>query len=311
KGGRQARGVLISDDGISIQLRAQNGNVRTYAYGALDPRSIYRLMKAKTRPDDGSGRLVLANYARDNGLYAHARRHYKEALKADGSQVTAIEASLTTLRSLASNELLTEGREKLEKGDHRGAEKDLTAVINEFPLERAAETAAGLLADIDARQQEEYTRSVRDRSEAVAKALAGARKDYDKMVEKNREGLMNVRSQTRAIRSYKSAIKDGEKALKKIASVRKKNGDEPQYAAACEELDALVIEQVVQTSINLASAEMVRSSYNNALKSINVALGHAPKHAEAKAMRARIEDAAAESSGWGWGWRLGRAGGIR
>ena len=301
KSGGQVRGILIADDGASIELRTQSKGTRTYTYDQLDPRSVYRLVKAKTPKDDGPGRLELANYARDHGFYAHARRHYKEAQKADSSLAPRIEEDLARLRRNASQDLLAEGREKLDRGDVSGAEKDLTALINEFPLEPAAEQAAALLTEVDARQQEEYARSgVKGRSEKITKTLGPAHKDYEQMVERNRDGLLSSRSQSRAIKHFEAALKEGKRAMRKIEGVRTKNGGDPQYAAACDELQNLVVDQIVHTSINLASVYLTRESYQTALGAVNTAIAYDPDNAEARALRARVETAASDD-GWGWG----------
>jgi tetratricopeptide (TPR) repeat protein len=313
KNGREVAGVLVADDGLTCELRNSAGTVTTYAYDDLAPRSVYRLMKGRSPRDDGEAQLELAAFTRDIGLYAHSRRHYGEAAKADPALADEVDAGLAELREIASGKMLAQGSLELQKGELRAAEKTLTALINEFPGEDAAAKAAELLGSA-ALVEEARSRSVQDMTAKIEKVLGPAHRDYERMAAKDREGLLSSSSQSKSIKSFESAVDSGVAALEKIARVREKNAEDEQVQQACDELEEVTIAQLSRSSMNLSSSYLTRESYQAALGAVNLALAYDPENGEVRSMRARVEAAASSDDDIDYwpGWhRRGRVGRLR
>jgi len=298
--GKKVSGTLIADNGLVLKLRTSSGE-RDLRYEELAPRSIYRLEKGRTPRTDGLGLMKLGDLAREAGFWAHANRHYKEALKVDPALRPRIETALAGLREEASQAVLAEAREDMRKKRVKDAEKHLTAVLNEFPDERAAVEAAAMLDRI---HTQDRTRSVPARDKQLEKLFASAVSDLEYAADSNHKGLTS-KSQSRSINSYRNAISRLERGRKKLAGIEKKNKDDRVVVERADELDAQAIELYVTTSLNLVSSYMVQTSYNEALKAANAAVAVAPTDQRLLSARARIENAAADSD-WGFGWVRGR-----
>jgi len=299
--GTTVRGTPIADDGLSVELRMSDGSGRTYAYTDLDPRSVYRLMKGRASRDDGAAQIEVGNYARDHGYYAHARRHYDQALAADRELGARVEHELGILRERAAGEELAKARTALSKGETGAAEEHLATVLKEFPGERAAESAAAMLNDIHAREAT-MTRSAPDLEVEVAADFDKVREYYDRGVEENRKGLLASKNQSRALRHFDSALKNTQKARQEIGGVMKSNEDSPAHRRAADDWERRSLDLVIDVDLNMASIYMTRESFNSALERVNHAIAVDPANQEARNMRARIE-VAASNDNWGWGWR--------
>ena len=301
KGGT-VRGRLVSDDGASIQLEGSDGQKRIITYQDLDPRSVYRLMKGRTSNDDAEGQIEVGNYARDAGYYAHARRHYNMAVKADPSVQERVDKESTKLREVAGDAELARAREAASKGDLDAAEGHLSNIINEFPDGQAAATAATMLQDLQARDAAGSS-SAPDTSAEIAKELKQATDFVAKAKDENRKGLLNSKKQSTALRSFDKAADYGEKARK---SIEKKSGekdlaDDPAFTRAASALDRQAVDVIVDASLNSASLYMTRESYGSALAATNRAIATDPNNQQARSTRARIEVAASSNDYGGWG----------
>ncbi len=299
--GGRVRGTLVFDDGLSIRIRFADGNTKNYTYDELAPKSVYRLMKAKASYDDGPGQIEVGNYARDVGYYAHARRHYEAAVKADPALEDRVERELAKLRALASQQELVQAQAAYRDGRTVEAEDHLAHLLREFPDEEAADSATAMLGEIRAREAG-TTRSAPDQSAEIQAALAPAQKAYARSVEANRDGLLAGSSFSKATKHFKRSVSEGEKSRKLLARVIDRNPDDRLLVQAAAALDRQVLDVVVDANVNMASVYMTRQSFNNALAAANHAIALDSKSQEARAIRARIE-LAASNDGFG-GWRV-------
>lgn len=311
--GSIVRGVLRADDGLTITLELSNGAEQTIVYDDLAPRSIYRLMKGRVSKDDGPGLIELGNYTRDNGLYAYSKRHYQEALAADPELRTQLEGEVAKLREIAGSDLLARAQEALEQGDTKEAEKQLSRILTELPNEPAADTARTIMGDLAAQAESQRIageQSPEPDANAIEKELGPARRRYDRAVEENRKGMLASAGSSKATKHYEKAVSEGDRGRSLVEKSVKKNPEQPGFAEAAGSLDGQLVDVMVSANLNLAGLSMSRSSFNQALNQVNQALLLDPSSAEARSMKSRIENAAADS-GWGsglGGWYLGTGG---
>ena len=300
--GKTIKGTLLQENGVLVRLRTSSGE-RQIEYSELAPRSVYRLEKGRTPPDDGLGLAKLGDLARKAGYWAHASRHYRDALAADASLAPRLETSMAELREEASQDVLARAREDVQKKKVKDAEKNLTTILTEFPDEPAAVEAATMLDRIHSESQR--TRSIPSSDERLAKLFETPRKELERAANFNHKGLVN-RNQSRALGSYKNALKNLDKAVKQIGKIEEKYSDDRQVQAMARSLGDEVSDLYVTTTLNMVSVYMVQTSYNKALEAVNTALAMSPKNERLLNTRARIEYATSDSD-WGFGWvRRGR-----
>lgn len=297
-------GTVLDGDAIDydeatkvVTFRLRTGREVTYPLDQLNQQSVYQVTHSKVDKGNAEGQLKLANYARDIGLYAHAARHYRQAIAADPAIQPRVDAEAVVLRRKAAEYCMDNAKKAVERNDFRDAEKWLTTLIGKLPNEPEAEQAEQILdryyASTRAKKQEE----IEEKVPALKEELKDGKRYYDGLVEKTKEGLMQSRTGSKSVSNWESAVSDGEKALKELDKVSKKYAD----GATQETLAGyrrMVVDQIVETQMHLASQYMTRSSYNKAASEVNHALALDPANESALSMRSRIEAASSEGFRW-------------
>jgi len=308
KNGERLEGRPLAYDAQTRTLRflVDGGAERQLSVDELDARSYYLVVRSKVEKDNAQGQLQLANFARDAGLYSHSARNYRQALAADPSLEAEVDKEVAVLRRQAGAWAMGKVHEALGKNDIAEAERWLTKIVQKLPDEPVAKEAAGMLDRYHAQVREAKDDELEQKhAELLKKELSGAKKAYDELIAKDREGLTSDGSGSKRVRSWEAAITAGKRAQRELDRFAKKH-DEPELVEAVAGYKKVVDEQLVQAYMNLGSYYTSRSSYDDALKQANQALAIDPKNSQALAMRARIEEASSQGIGWGWGWRRRR-----
>ena len=142
--------------------------------------------------------------------------------------------------------------------------------------------AAGLAAQSSAEQ------AGRDIAPIERKLAAG--------VEENRLGLLSSRTPGTAMGHFTNAYDQLGAARRAWTVADTKHGAETRYAEALHSLDTRIAAATSTSLLNLGSLTLVRGQHNKALGYVNALLAVDPNNSEAKAMRARIEVSANEST---------------
>jgi hypothetical protein len=292
------RAVRYDSPSKTLYYRTDDGRDVHYTLDQFDARSLYVLNASIVPKDDAPKQLMVANYARDIGLYAHAVRRYGETLKTDPSLKATVDREMAQLRRMAAEQCWKNAEAAKAKGDVREAEKWLTTLINKLPDEPEAAKAKTILDDYYAQNRAEKMAQADAKASAeLQKHVEKGKKLYEQMVEKGKKGLQ-ARTPSQARTYYDAALKDGQAVLAEIDNIEKtQNLNEGQVASA-NEYRQIVTEQMVETYLNIASQQTVQTDYNGALRTVNNALALDPKNQSALAARARIEESV--NSGWGW-----------
>lgn len=285
-----------------VTFITQSGETLQIAAADLDRLSAYKLAKTKVDKSSADDLIKLGDIARDLTLYAYAKRHYADALKVDKSLAGRVDPLRARLRTEAGQYCLNLAREARAKGDKKTAEKWLKTVVEKLPNEPEATQAAALLAELLPQSHAALDDDLEaNHDELIKKELAGGIKHYNALLEGIRKGLTGARSERAAKTSFEGAWKSGEKAQRELDKVQKAlSKDGVNVAELFDGYRALVTEHMVAAQLHLASRYATQSDYKSAQKAVNQALSIDPKNKEARAARARIEEAA--SRGWGWGW---------
>ncbi|TAH38178.1 MAG: hypothetical protein EYC70_06030 [Planctomycetota bacterium] len=295
----QGRATAYDAQKKVLSFRTADGKDMAYTLDQLDQRSVYHVTASIVPKDNARGQIQLANYARDIGLYAHAARSYQYAEKADPSLKPEIDQERVLGRRLAADYCIQQAQAAFAKNDVKEAERWLSLLVEKLPNEPQAEQAAAVLeqhymAERNARDDE----LEREQAELLEKDLKLGKERYDRMIERTKQGLTARSSQSEAL--WEGAIADGEVVLKEIGKIEKKYADDPRVQEGGARYRQLTIAQMVDAHLHLASRYTVSSSYNKALKHTNAALALDPQNEQARAQRARIEQASSEGIGLNW-----------
>jgi tetratricopeptide (TPR) repeat protein len=286
------RGEVIADDTLSIRFRGEDGTESTFAYEELDRVTVYKLLKARTSKDDGAAELRLATYARDCGLFAHARRHYGYALDADPELADEVEAGLAELRHKAARSELDAALAAFRDGDERVAREHVLLVLREFPDEPEASEAAAMLNELNVRSLgAEQARLVASLAAESVRALEAVASDLNKAEEANREALGSTKTTSQAVRRYEQALRDAAKAVRELDRLEERSRGDTELARAAAAYRERIAALQIEIHVNLASLYLVDGELEDAAREVSRALAIDPEHSGAKELRARIEAA--------------------
>ncbi len=301
KDGKFIKGEAVSYDEPTqtLTFKMEDGTTKGFKLDDLDKRSVYLVNHSKVPKDDAGKQIRIGNLARDAELFAHALRHYGYAEQADPSRKPEIDTERATLRKLAAAYGMRMAQEAQAKGDKAGAEKWLLKVVEKVPDEPQAKEAAAILEQSYAKTRGEQEAKAQSKaSDQLKKDLQPGKKNYDDMVQKTQEGLTTSTTGSKSTAAWETAIREGESVLALLDKLVKKYPD-PQTQEMLGGYRVIVVKQMVEVHLHLASALTTRSSYNKALAEVNQALALDPKNETCLATRARIEQAASER-GWIW-----------
>ena len=299
--GTLVRGEAIAFDEATqtLTFRMEDGSQRGFKLDELDKRSVYLVHQSRVPKDDATKQIRIGNLAREAELFAHAMRHYGYAEKADPSRKPEIDRERAKLKQLAAAYGMQKARAAIEKRDLSEAEQWLVKLVEKLPDEpQSAEAAAMLERYYSARRAEREAKAELKAGAQLKKDLATGKRLYESMVAKTQKGLTAKTSSSTADDAFAGAIADGKRVLAELDRLERKYSD----AATRETLGgyrAMVIEQLVEVHLHVASALTTRSSYNKALAAVNQGLALDPQNKRALEARVRIEQAASEPV-WRW-----------
>ncbi len=299
--GTQLAGKATHYDSTTETLtwELETGTSRDVKLGEMRQSSAYRVLKGQVPKESGEGQLQLANFARDIEYFAHSVRHYENALKADPSLQSRVDAEIETLKSRAAQWGMARAQEAITKRDIHKAEEWLTKIVTKVPDTPEAKQAQAMLDEYYDKVHDQRTAEAdREHEEVLQKGLAGAKKAYDDMVEANKKGLTDEKAGSKAVKSFEAAIKHGERAMRDLASFEKKNPT--GYGELLPTYNKAVNDQLIEVNLNLATHWATRNSYNKALGYANKALAIDPQNEQAMNLRNRIIDASSRGARWIW-----------
>jgi len=283
-----------------LSFRTSDGKDALYTNDQLDLRSLYQVYASVIPEDNGKGQLQLANVARDAGLFKHAVRRYGLAEKADPMLKGQIDIELAVLRRSAAQLCLQNARTAQAAGKTKELEKWCAILLDKLSLEpEAAEARAMLDATYLAERNAKDDELEQKHAELLKKDLQDGKRRYDRMFERSKEGL-TASSSSQSNQLWEGALEDGEFVLAELDRIAKDYKEDAQVQEGVTKYRKLTIEQMVEVYMHMASAYSTRTSYDNALKAANAALALDPKSSVARAQRARIEYAVAESTRDRW-----------
>ena len=290
-------GRVLDDDGEHVQFETAEGMIMKIPYADLAPESIFDLMRHRTAKDDAKGQIAVGDYAAEHGLFRDATRAYGLAVAADPSTKDEIDKRLANLSQTASASLMAEAKKSESNGQHKDARAYLGEIMKQYPESATAKDASSMLTSINDTMKEDHDKEVAQKeSDEMKHELDPISKLYKTMLDKVHDGLQNSSNQSGSIDDFKKALDEGERALKKVAELRKKASDGGPMSEALDSLGGKIKDESVEATVHLADAYTLRGSYNQATEVINKALAADPKNERLIAMREQIASDNADSS---------------
>jgi hypothetical protein len=284
----------------TLHVVLNDGSAAQYRMDELDARSAYLLNASLIPKNDAKAQLLTANFARDAGLYAHAARRYRDAVKLDPSLQATVDGEMTKLRRAAAEFCASNVHAAAAKGNYPEAEKWAKILIEKLPGEPEAAQAKAALDNYYAQNRQKKMAAADEKADAaLQKDVEKGKERYSEMVEKSKQALQATgTSQSESL--FRAALADGSAVLKQIDQIEKKYSSDPQIKEQAGTYRRVVTDQMIETYLNIASQMSTKSDYRGAQKEVNAALALDPKNESALSMRARIEDYSSRGLGWGW-----------
>lgn len=281
----------------TLYVTTQDGKDAQYRMDDLDARSVYLVNASLVPKNDPKAQLIVANFARDAGLYAHAMRRYGETVKLDPSLKATVEGEVAKLKRTAAEKCVENARQAAANNKLAEAEKWLTILVEKLPDEPEAAQARSMLeqhyAKTRAAKIEEADQKA---SEALRKDVEEGKKRFEQMVDRTKQGLQATGG-SEAENLFRQALSDGKAVMRDIDSIEKKYSD-PKVKEQASRYRSIVTDQMVEVQLHIASQRATKSDYNGAQKAVNEALVLDPKNEEALSMRSRIQEYASQGIGW-------------
>jgi hypothetical protein len=308
KSGKRLHGSIVQIDGQRVQLRLSvsgGTSVQWYDIDDFDDRSRVRLRREQVAEGDVLAQLAVAEYAAELGLIDLSRTELRRCAHMLDSGDAAPPAAF---RQRAIDLTLRLLERFCERGDVSEARSAVSRLLTRRSSELSEEEQARFLATVeDAAARLSDGKAAERRAKEDAKTSAARKKHLDavdKRVAKaqalRRKGLLASRSYSASSRDLRGAVKQFEAALKEIEKLRKKFDDDAVMLAELDAVHAETLDQWKDCLLATGSLELGRGNFGRARDNVQRVLERDPKHAQALAMRARIEVAENE---WGWGLR--------
>jgi tetratricopeptide (TPR) repeat protein len=249
--------------------------------------------------------LRLCAFCIENSLFAQARHEWDRA-KELNPELSEEVARTPEVRQGIAKRMLENARKLFAAKELEEAEKAASSLVTHFPETPAAEQAQALLEEVNGSIQ---ARETKTREEAEAKWKKSEEKDFESKkksvapIYQSWETAKKMRAQglrTKGHSASKNALvaagQQFEKALARVASVRKSQAKDAEVIAHLDEIEPEIREDAVGAYVDAGSVLVARGSYKTASELARRALAIDPNSSHARSFQQRVEVAAAMAS---------------
>jgi hypothetical protein len=232
--GGSAEILETTPDSVTLQFLLEGNEVKIKLGAAqLDPHNFYTL-RSKYMERTAENHLRLCAFCIENSLFAQARHEWDRA-KELNPELSEEVARTPEVRQGIAKRMLENARKLFAAKELEEAEKAASSLVTHFPETPAAEQAQALLEEVNGSIQ---ARETKTREEAEAKWKKSEEKDFESKkksvapIYQSWETAKKMRAQglrTKGHSASKNALvaagQQFEKALARVASVRKSQGE--------------------------------------------------------------------------------------
>ncbi len=300
--GSYVDGTVVSTtaDSVTFQPAAEGAAALTVGAARLDPRCFYHLRNDAVG-DDAKGRLALAQFAFDHGMWRQARTQFRRFRKLDPSSADAFikEHGMEIHEGIAEC-LLEDAKDAGDCGNLPAAREHCTTLLALYPDTRAAEGAKTMLdtiqGKIDAqRAKDQAARAKLLDAERQAK-LQQAEEDL-KWGDTIRNRALQQSGATQQKDTLDEATHKYKLAINRLEEIEKTSSDDVLKKEAAPLL-AQATESAVNCYVSNAQYYLSRGDYPRAQQEAKNALALDPNAAAAQSV---IEEAKPGDGGGYWG----------
>jgi len=316
KGGDVYRGEVLKSDAktVTVKLSAEHGGTtHTVDADRFEPYFFYQV-RDKALGDDVQGRIQLAKYAVDNGMFSRAKAQMDTCRALDPKAVEEfMKTEFPKIKEGLAARLLKAAQKALRVGSTKNAHKYASAILTKFGGTKVDAQATAILDQVQAKidADQEKRRAQRRRSDKAMEEieqkketakrdsmLTPVEKEIDAAEAANRRGLTG-KNMSKQKSGFETAASKYKRAMK-MANDYSTKTQEADLIKALAEMAQTGKDGAVQAYLNLANLYSSRGNYVKGTEYCNMALAIDPNNAEAKSARAVIS-----TTNGGWGGRRG------
>ena len=319
---REGKIESVEKNGVRVTMTPKSGGRATMLVptSRLDIHWFYSLWDQKLG-DDAKGRIKLALWAVEHGLFSRAKIQVQRAAKIDPQLVKDIkEGHLPEIREGIATRVLESAEKDMKKDDLEMAEKKLEILLTRMPDTEAGTAAVQVYKDLQAKmeawraeqkqkEKDALAEEERKQAEEREKILKDVDDDIDKARGNAQKGLTED-SEQKSLQLLKRAIDQGESALKKLERIHKNHGDDAELMKGVQERHDYLINGIVKLRIQRSDIYVWRQSTTNARRELDEARKLDPDNPDIASAEQRI-DSQDDQNALDLRWQRNRREGMR
>ena len=318
----EATVVSSSESGISVSKSLADGGLMKYEIHAsgLDPHWFYAVRNAALG-ENAQGRLHLALWAYENGLFNRARAQFVRVQKLDPKAAAKFKSQLVPgVRAGIARTMVSAAKDRIADGHFREAKKILSKVVTALGDTESSAAARALLPSVQQgiekgnRLREGTVK--RDANDAVRMRHQENDRHLDPVRTLVRQGVhlesrgLSAEHQTPALAAFAQAAGEFHKALRRIAELKKNHADNAELLQSLVAYYQTAGKGWIACHTNRAQIFLTRGDYSDAAAEQKEIEAFEGGGADAAQLASEIQSAQ-DSDGDSWYWQGDHAFGHR
>lgn len=269
------RVLSVGPEEIRAAVTFPEQKTMTFTRDELKPLSLFRILAARSDPEDAAAQVELAALAERLGLPGHAIAHYRQAAALDATYAPKAEAAVEEVRGSVVEDLLADARARVREERLAAARRILDGILDRFPGSAHEEEVRKLLADVRASMQGD------DREAAWV-----SEERLQELLDKTGEILSRVRREIpephrvvdytgRERRKQEAAVELLESAWKRLGAVAGAR-EAPELNSRLDEVRGQVRGRLVEHYLALGTIMVQKEALNRAERWLDRAYALAP-----------------------------------
>ncbi|MHC5010737.1 MAG: hypothetical protein ACYTG6_07255 [Planctomycetota bacterium] len=319
---RRAEILEVNADSIRVRGRPRSGGVATLTVPAsrLDPHFFYGLRDARLG-DDVQGRIQLALWAVEHGLFSRAKLQIQKAAEIDKEAVAQFRAEeLPKIRDGIVAKVLASAKADMEEGRLEAAETKIEAILARAPDTPAGAEARDLLPVLDAKLRDQREAEKQAQREQLAEEARKAAEERDRLLEPANSQIEKAQalvsralrddSASRSLDHLRSAISTFGAARKRLQDLAENHADDAELVAEAQKGEQVCVDGMIEAHEHRADIFIWRGNLTSAREELAEARKLDPDNDDLDSLEQRIDQGETDTD-WGLRWRRAAVGGGR
>lgn len=273
----------VTENGVRVQFSPKGGGSAQMNVppGRLDPHWFYNLRDSKIG-NDAKGRLKLAMWAFEEGMFSRAKVQVEQAAEIDPKLVKDIrEGALPDIREGIANRMLESAQGDIKDGALDRADEKLQILLARMPDTEAGTAAVDVYKALQDQIRGKEAREEQERLDQMAEEERKAKEERDRLLRNVDRDLDRAKRdfdngltedrESRALSLLGNAIRHAGSALRRIDRLEQSHADNKFLMDDIAERRTKTIAGMVTAHLRRADIYTWRSSTSNARKEIEAA----------------------------------------